>query len=108
MNSRSARKNLFELLWIAVIVTWACLSTQVLFGVHQASTGTQGPPVQTPAATAAPHPVEGETFVLRNKPPMPSSPPPANTTRPHSQRSSAPTAKKSSSREKPHRTVKEP
>jgi Protein of unknown function (DUF2950) len=63
MNSRSARKNLFELLWIAVIVTWACLSTQVLFGVHQASTGTQGPPVQTPAATAAPHPVEGETFV---------------------------------------------
>ena len=62
MNSRSARKKIFELLWIAIIVTWACLSTQVLFGAHQASTGTQGPPAQTPAATAAPHPVEGETF----------------------------------------------
>jgi Protein of unknown function (DUF2950) len=62
MNSRSARKNLFELLWIAIIVTGACLSTQVLFGGQQASTGTQVPPAQTPAATAAPHPVEGETF----------------------------------------------
>ena len=62
MNSRSARKNLFELLWIAIIVTWACLSTQVLFGAHQASTGTQSPPAQAPAAAAAPHPVEGETF----------------------------------------------
>ena len=62
MNSRSARKNLFELFWIAVIVAWACLSTQVLLGAQQATTGTQAPPAQTPAATAAPHPVEGETF----------------------------------------------
>jgi hypothetical protein len=61
MNSRSARKNIFELLWIAIIVTWACLSTQVLFGAHQASTAAQGPPAQSRAATA-PHPVEGETF----------------------------------------------
>ena len=61
MNSRFARKNLFEFLWIAIIVTWASLSTQVLFGAHQASTATQGPPAQAPAATAAPH-VEGETF----------------------------------------------
>ncbi len=61
MNSRSARKNLFEPLWIAIIVTWACLSTQVLFGAHQASTGTQVPPAQTPAA-ATPHHVEGEIF----------------------------------------------
>jgi hypothetical protein len=62
MNSRSARKNLFELLWIAIIVTGACLSTQVLFSAHQASTGTQVPPAQSPAATAAPHAVESETF----------------------------------------------
>ena len=62
MNSRSARKNFFELLWIAIIVTGACLSTQVLFGAHQASTGTQVPPAQTPATTASAHPVEGETF----------------------------------------------
>jgi Protein of unknown function (DUF2950) len=62
MKSQSARKNLFELLWIAIIVTWACLSTQVLFGAQQASTGTQGPPAQAPAATTAPHHVEGETF----------------------------------------------
>jgi hypothetical protein len=62
MNSRSARKNLFELLWFATIIAWACLSTQVLFGAHQASTGAQAPPAQAPAATAAPHPVEGATF----------------------------------------------
>jgi hypothetical protein len=62
MNSRSARKNLFELLWIAIIVTWACLSTRVLFGAYQASTGTQAAPAQTPAAPAAPRHVEGETF----------------------------------------------
>jgi Protein of unknown function (DUF2950) len=62
MNSRSARKNLFELLWIAIIVIWACLSTQVLFGAHQVPTGTQVPPAQTPSATAAHHPVEGKTF----------------------------------------------
>ena len=62
MNSRPARKNLFELLWIAIIITWACLSTQVLLGAHQASTGTPVPSAQTPAATAAPHHVEGETF----------------------------------------------
>ena len=62
MNSRSARKHLFELLWIAIIVTWASLSTQVLFGAYQASTGPQGPPAQAPAATTASHPVEGETF----------------------------------------------
>jgi hypothetical protein len=61
MNSRSPRKNFFELLWIPIIVTGACLSTQVLFGAHQASTGTQVPPAQTPTAASA-HPVEGETF----------------------------------------------
>ncbi len=61
MNSRSPRKNFFELLWIPIIVTGACLSTQVLFGAHQASTGTQVPPAQTPPAASA-HPVEGETF----------------------------------------------
>jgi Protein of unknown function (DUF2950) len=61
MNSRSAKNNLFGLLWVAIIVTWACLSTRVLFGAHQA-TGTQAPSAQTPAATAAPRPVEGETF----------------------------------------------
>jgi hypothetical protein len=62
MNSRSARKNIFELPWIAIIATWACLSTQVLVGAQQASTGTQAPAAQTPTAPAAPHPVEGETF----------------------------------------------
>ena len=63
MNSRSARKNLFELLWIPIIVTGAaCLSTQVLFGAHQAPTNTQVSPAQTPAATTAPRPVEGEIF----------------------------------------------
>ena len=62
MNSRSAKNNLFGLLWVAIIVTWACLSTQVLFGAQQASTGTQGSPAPAPAATAAPRPVEGETF----------------------------------------------
>jgi hypothetical protein len=62
MNSRSARNNLFELRWTAIIVTWACLTPQVLFGAQQASTGTQDPPAQTPTAAAAPHPVEGETF----------------------------------------------
>ena len=61
MNSRSPRKNFFELLWIPIIVTGACLSTQVLFGAHQASTGTQVPPAQAPPAASA-HPVEGETF----------------------------------------------
>jgi Protein of unknown function (DUF2950) len=62
MNSRSARKNLSELLWIAIIAIWACLSTRVLFGGQQASTGTQAAPAQTPAVAAVPHHVEGETF----------------------------------------------
>jgi hypothetical protein len=62
MNSRSARKNLFDLSWLAIIAAWACLSTQVLLGAQQASTGTQAPAAQTPTATAAPRPVEGETF----------------------------------------------
>jgi hypothetical protein len=62
MNSRSARKNIFELLWTAIIVTLACLFTQVLFGAPQSSTGTKAPPAQTPAATTASHAVEGETF----------------------------------------------
>jgi hypothetical protein len=61
MNSRSARKNIFDLPWLVIIAAWACFSTQVLFG-GQASTGTQTAPAQTPATTAAPHPVEGETF----------------------------------------------
>ena len=60
MNSRSARKKIFELPSIAIIVAWACLSTQVLFGAYQATPGTEVPPAQSPAA--APHPVEGETF----------------------------------------------
>jgi len=62
MNSRSARKNLFDLPWLAIIAAWACLSTQVLLGAQQASTGTQAPAAQTPIATSAPRPVEGETF----------------------------------------------
>ena len=62
MNSRSARKNLFYFPRLAIIAAWACLSTQVLMGAQQASTGTQAPAAQTPTATAAPHPVEGETF----------------------------------------------
>jgi Protein of unknown function (DUF2950) len=60
MNSRSARKKIFELPSIAIIVAWACLSSQVLFGAYQATPGTEVPPAQSPAA--APHPVEGETF----------------------------------------------
>src|SRR5260370_31634664 len=59
-KSRFARKNLYELSWMAVIVACVCLSTQVLFGAHQAATGTQAP--QTPATPPAAHPVEGETF----------------------------------------------
>jgi hypothetical protein len=62
MNSRSARKNLFDLSGLAIIAAWACLSTQVLLGAQQASTGTQAPAAQTPTAAAAPRPVEGETF----------------------------------------------
>ncbi len=62
MNSRSTRKNLFDLSWLAVIAAWACLSTQVLMGAQQTSTGTQAPAAQTPTATGASHPVEGETF----------------------------------------------
>src|ERR1700722_3976510 len=62
MNSRSARKNIFELPWIAIIAAWACLSTQVLLGAQEASTGTQAASAQTPTATAAPRAVEGETF----------------------------------------------
>jgi hypothetical protein len=62
MNSRSSRNNLFDLSWLAIIVAWACISTQALVGAQQASTGTQAPAAQTPTATAAPRPVEGETF----------------------------------------------
>jgi DUF2950 family protein len=63
MNSRSAKTNIFELPWIAIVVAWTCLSAQVLFGAYRATTSTQAPPAQSPAATAAaPHPVEGETF----------------------------------------------
>ena len=62
MNSRSARKNLFGLSGLAIIPACACLSTHVLVGAQQASTVTQAPAAQTPTATAAPHPVEGETF----------------------------------------------
>ena len=60
-KSRFARKNLFELSWMAIIVACVCLSTQVLFGAHQAATGTQAP-AQTPATPPAARPVEGETF----------------------------------------------
>jgi len=60
-KSRFARKNLYELSWMAIIVACVCLSTQVLFGAHQAATGTQAP-AQTPATPPAPHRVEGETF----------------------------------------------
>ena len=59
-KSRFARKNLYELSWMAVIVACVCLSTQVLFGAHQAATGTQAP--QNTATPPAAHPVEGETF----------------------------------------------
>ena len=62
MNSRSSRKHLFDLSWLAIIAAWACLSTQVLVGAQQASIGTQAPAAQTPTAAAVPHPVEGETF----------------------------------------------
>jgi Protein of unknown function (DUF2950) len=64
MNSRSARNKLYELPWIAIIVAGTCLPTEVLFGAYQANTNTstQAPPAQSPAATAAPHPVEGQTF----------------------------------------------
>jgi len=62
MNSRSPRKNVFELPWIAIVVAWTFLSVQVIFGAYQATPGTQAPPAQSPAATAAPHRVEGETF----------------------------------------------
>jgi Protein of unknown function (DUF2950) len=62
MNSRSARKNIFELPWIAIVVALTCLSAQVLYGAYQATTSTQAPAAQSPAATGAPHPVEGETF----------------------------------------------
>ena len=60
-KSRFARKNLFELSWMAIIVACVCLSTQVLFGAHQAAAGTQAP-AQTPATPPAARPVEGETF----------------------------------------------
>jgi hypothetical protein len=60
-KSRFARKNLYELSWMAIIVACVCLSTQVLFGAHQAATGTQAP-AQTPATPPAPRSVEGETF----------------------------------------------
>jgi hypothetical protein len=62
MNSRSARKNIFELPWIAIIAAWACLSTHAPLGAQQVSTDTKTPAAQTSKATAAPHPVEGETF----------------------------------------------
>src|ERR1700746_3239353 len=62
MNSRSARKNLFDLSGPAIMAAWACLSTQILLGAQHASTGTQAPAAQTPTATAAPRPVEGEPF----------------------------------------------
>ena len=62
MNSRSARNKLYELPWIAIIVAGTCLPTELLFGAYQANTSTQAPSAQAPAATAAPHPVEGETF----------------------------------------------
>jgi len=62
MNSRSSRKNLFDLSWLAIITAWACLSAQVLVGAQQSSNGTQAPAAQTSTTTAAPRPVEGETF----------------------------------------------
>ena len=62
MNSRSARNKLFKLPWIAIIVAGAYLPTGLLYGAHQAGTGTQVPPAQSPAATTTPHPVEGQTF----------------------------------------------
>jgi Protein of unknown function (DUF2950) len=62
MNSRSARKHFYELPWIAIIVASACLSTELLYGAYQANPSTQAPPAQSPAATAAPRPVEGQTF----------------------------------------------
>jgi hypothetical protein len=62
MNSRFAKKNLYEHLWIAIAVTSACLSTGVLFGAYQAPTGAQASTAQASAASPTPRPVEGETF----------------------------------------------
>jgi Protein of unknown function (DUF2950) len=62
MNSRSARKNVFDLCWLAIIVAWACLSAQVLMGAQQTSTSAQAPGAETSAPIAASHPVEGEIF----------------------------------------------
>ena len=62
MNSRSARNKLFKLPWIAIIVAGAYLPTELLYGAHQAGTGTQAPAAKSPAAAATPHSVEGQTF----------------------------------------------
>jgi hypothetical protein len=61
MNSHSPRKNVFELPWTTIVVACTFLSAQVL-GAYQATSGAPAPSAQTPAPTAAPHPVEGETF----------------------------------------------
>lgn len=60
-KSPFARKNLYELSWMAIIVACMCLSTQVLFGAHQVAAGIQAQ-AQTPATPPAPRPVQGETF----------------------------------------------
>jgi hypothetical protein len=62
MNSRYARKNVFDLCWLAIIGAWACLSAQVLMGAQQTSTSAQAPGAETSAPIAASHPVEGEIF----------------------------------------------
>ena len=61
MNSRSPRKNVFELPWTTIVVACTFLSAQVL-GAYQATPGAPAPPAKSPAATAAPRAVEGETF----------------------------------------------
>ncbi len=109
MNSRSARKKIFELLWIAIIVTVGRVS------LPRFSSARIKPPLarkflrhKLPPPPQLLTPLKAKPSLLRSKPQMPSSPPPANSTRPHLQRSSAPMARRSSSREKPPRTAKEP
>ena len=106
MNSRSPRKNVSELPWIAIILACTFLSGQVL-GAYQTTSGTQAPSAQSPAAPA-PHPVEGETFATPQQAADTLIAAAGISTRPHSRRSSAPMARRLSSRVKAPRTANEP
>ena len=53
MNSRSARKTLFDLSWLAIIAAWACLSTQVLLArtsLHRHNSPHKLPPPPRPSS----------------------------------------------------------